>query len=55
MTEPDTYWKLMPSKRADTFRHLPLEHVGGQNEVNEAAIIRAHDRSVPLRYNTAVN
>jgi len=49
MAEPDTYWKMIPVKRPDTFRQLPLEHAGCQNEVNEAVVIRVHDRSHPLR------
>jgi len=49
MAEPDIFWKEVPVKRADTFRHLPFEHVGCQNEINESVIIRAHDRTNPLR------
>jgi len=49
MAEPDTYWQRIPSKRAETYRHLPLEHAGCLNEINESAVIRAHDRTSPLR------
>jgi len=47
--EPEKYWDQMPTKRSESFRHLPMEAAGCANEVNEATILRAHDRTVPLR------
>jgi len=49
MVEPEMFWSKMPTKRSETFRHLPMESAGCANEVNEATILWAHDRSVPLR------
>jgi len=49
VTEPDSYWDKMPKKRAETYRHLPLDHAGCASDINEAAIVRAHDRAMPLR------
>jgi hypothetical protein len=49
MVEVDRWWDGMPSKRTDTFRHLPLEHVGAAACVNDCVINRAHDRTLPLR------
>jgi len=55
MAEPEVFWSMVPSKRSDTFRHIPLEHSGCQNEIHDAAIIRAHDRTAPLRYRYSTN
>jgi len=49
MVEPEQFWSKMPTKRSETYRHLPLEAAGCANEVNEAVLLRAHDRTVPLR------
>jgi len=49
VVELDEYWADMPKKRSPTFRHLPLEHAGLANSVNECVIVRAHDRTLPLR------
>ena len=49
VVELTDYWKAVPLRHANTFRHLPLEHAGAANEVNECVIARAHDRTLPLR------
>jgi hypothetical protein len=49
MMEVDRWWENIPSKRVDTYRHIPLEHVGAAACVNDCVITRAHDRTLPLR------
>ena len=49
ITELQDYWHLMPLKRTPTYRHIPLEHAGMANNVNECVLTRAHDRTLPLR------
>jgi len=39
----------MPTKRADIYRRLPLEHPGSRSKISEQAIVRAHDRTLPLK------
>ena len=43
------FWHLMPVKRSHTFRRLALQHGGADGKVSECVIVRAHDRSLPLR------
>jgi hypothetical protein len=40
---------MVPVKRHHTFRRLALEHCGAAGKVNECVIVRAHDRSLPLK------
>jgi len=47
--ERKKYWANMPTKRLDIYRRLPLEHPGSRNRVSEQAIVRAHDRGLPLK------
>ena len=49
VVEVPDYWDLVPLKRTHTYRHLPLEHAGAANDINERTITRAHDRTMPLR------
>jgi hypothetical protein len=49
MQEIEKGWHDMPTKRADTYRHLPLEHAGAGATVNDCVITRSHDRSLPLK------
>jgi hypothetical protein len=49
VAERDRYFNLMPVKRQHTFRRLALEHGGGSGKVSECVIVRAHDRSLPLK------
>jgi hypothetical protein len=51
ISELKTYWKNVPTKRAHTYRRLPLEHHGAAGAVSECVIVRAHDRSLPLKIN----
>jgi len=44
MSTPKKYWKKVPKKREDIFRHLHLEHYGAEGLVNEATLVRLHDR-----------
>ena len=48
MVEPKKYWKKVPKKREDIFRHLYLAHYGAEGLVNEATLVRLHDRQVPV-------
>ena len=48
-SELKSYWEKVPVRWASTFRHLPLEHAGASNDVNDCVVARAHDRSLPLR------
>jgi len=43
------YWKRIPTKRTHIYRRLPLEHHGAGGAVSECVIVRAHDRSLPLK------
>jgi len=43
------YWHLLPIKRSHTYRRLALEHGGAEGKVSECVIVRAHDRSLPLK------
>ncbi len=45
------YWKAVPLKRVHTYSRLPLEHHGAAGMVSECVIVRAHDRSLPLKIN----
>jgi len=47
--EMKQYWNEMPTKRSDIYRRLPLEHCGSRSKISEQAIVRAHDRSLPLK------
>jgi hypothetical protein len=49
MQELETWWPSMPSKRTETYRHLPLEHAGAGANVNDCVITRMHDRTLPLK------
>ena len=40
---------MMPVKRTHTYRRLALQHGGADGKVSECVIVRAHDRSLPLR------
>jgi len=43
------YWRKIPTKRSHIYRRLPLEHHGAAAAVSECVIVRAHDRSLPLK------
>jgi len=43
------YWHLLPIKRSHTYRRLALEHAGAEGKISECVIVRAHDRSLPLK------
>ena len=49
VVEAEKYWSDMPLKRKEPYRHLALEGDGAEGVVNESVIMRAHDRSLPLR------
>ena len=50
MSTPRKYWKKVPKKREDIFRHLHLAHYGAEGLVNEATLVRLHDRYSRFRY-----
>ncbi len=43
-SDPAKWWKMVPEKRDEIYRHIRLEHYGAQ--VSEATIVRLHDRRV---------
>jgi hypothetical protein len=49
VAERAKYYNLAPVKRQPTYRRLALEHSGASGKVNECVIVRAHDRSLPLK------
>jgi hypothetical protein len=49
VAERAKYYDLVPVKRQPTYRRLALEHSGASGKVNECVIVRAHDRSLPLK------
>ena len=49
MVNRKRYWHLLPIKRSHTYRRLALEHSGAEGKVSECVIVRAHDRSLPLK------
>ena len=49
VVERKKWWHLVPVKRSHTFRRLALVHAGAEGKVSECVIIRAHDRSLPLK------
>ncbi len=49
VVEHEKYWERMPVKRRHTYRHLAMNHEGGEGQVNENVILRAHDRTMPLK------
>lgn len=51
MAEPKKYWKQVPKKREEIFRHLHLSHYGAEGLINEQTLIRLHDRQVPVELN----
>jgi len=48
VTERKHWWALMPNKLPHVYRRLALEHSGAAGKVSEVAIVRAHDRTLPL-------
>ena len=49
VVERKKFWHLMPVKRTHTYRRLALQQGGADGKVSECVIVRAHDRSLPLR------
>ena len=49
VVEDTEFWERMPTKRKETFWHLPLEQEGAEGIINESVITRAHDCALPLR------
>jgi len=47
--ERKNYWRDVPVKRVHTYRRLPLEHPGSRSKISEQAVVRAHDRTLPLK------
>lgn len=43
------FWHLLPVKRVPTYRRLSLEHGGAAAKISESVIVRAHDRTLPLK------
>ena len=51
MAQPKKYWKKVPRKREEIFRHLHLSHYGAEGLINESTLVRLHDRQVPVELN----
>jgi len=49
VVERKNFWANVPVKRLHTYRRLALDHPGSLNKVSEQTIVRAHDRSLPLK------
>jgi len=49
IAEIKEYWKKVPTKRTHIYRRLPLEHHGAAGAISECVIVRAHDRTLPLK------
>ena len=45
---PKKFWKQVPTKRSEICRHFPLAHYGAEGQVNEATIVKMHDRQVAV-------
>jgi hypothetical protein len=48
LAQPKKYYKLVPKRREEIYRHFPLDHYGAGNLVSEQTIVRMHDRQVPV-------
>jgi len=48
LSEPEAYWKKVPKKREHVYRHISLAHYGAEGLIPEAAIVKMHDRQVPI-------
>jgi uncharacterized membrane protein YgcG len=48
LVHPKKYYKLVPKRRQDIYRHFPLEHYRADNQVSEQTIVRMHDRQVSV-------
>jgi len=46
--EPKYWFHKLATKRKDTYRRLPLDHLGSGSVISEHTIVRAHDRTLPL-------
>lgn len=44
--EPEAYYKDVPTKREQIFRHIQLAHLGAEGQIKESVIVRANDRQV---------
>jgi hypothetical protein len=45
LSRPKKYYKLVPKRRQEIFRHFPLEHYGADNQVAEQVIVRKYQWS----------
>ena len=48
LAPPRKYWKQVPKRRANIFRHFPLAHYGAEGQMAETTFVRMHDRQVPV-------
>jgi hypothetical protein len=48
LAPPKKYYRRVPKRRDEIFRHFPLDHYGAENAVAEQTIVRMHDRQVPV-------
>lgn len=47
-SRPDKHWDQIPVKREELFRHVDMDHYGIQGRVDEATIVKLHDRRVAV-------
>jgi hypothetical protein len=48
LVQPKKYYKMVPKRRPEIYRHFPLDHYGADNQVSEQTVVRMHDRQVPV-------
>lgn len=49
LAEPDVWWKNMPLKRRPIIRRIPLESLGGADQVSDKTVEAVHDRTRLLK------
>ena len=42
------YWKDMPVRREQVYRHIQLTHLGAEGQVKEGVIVKMHDTGVEV-------
>ena len=48
LVPPKKYWRHVPKRRGNIFRHFPVAHYGVEGQVAETTYVRMHDRQVPV-------
>lgn len=45
---PCEYWKDMPVRREQVYRHIQLAHLGAEGQIKENIIVKLHDAGVEV-------